>query len=77
MTMMYFVQGFRKNGHRLQADTPAPTLSSDAAVEAALRLASVCAGAWAYAQNVDVATDSSDRPAVLIRIGTLPPWLVA
>jgi hypothetical protein len=75
MTVMHFAQGFRKNGCRLVADTPSSNPSSDAAIEAALRLAPACAGAWAYSQNVDVETDSSDRPAALVKIGALPPWL--
>ena len=57
------------------AHTPTSNQSSDAAIEAALRLAPTCAGVWAYSQNVDVETDSADRPRVLVKIGSLPPGL--
>lgn len=75
MAMMFFVQGFRQKGRKLEPDAPVSARSPEAAIAAAERLAPSRAGVWAYSQNIDVETDSYDEPVVLIRLGTLPAGL--
>ena len=75
MATMFFVQGFRQKGRKLEPDTPTPIRTPEAAVAAAERLAPSRVGVWAYSQNIDVETDSYDEPQVLIRLGTLPAGL--
>lgn len=75
MTVMYFVQGFRAKGRKLEPDVPKTARSSDAAIAAAERLAPGRAGVWAYSANIDVETDSYDEPVELCRFGTLPAGL--
>ncbi len=73
MTTMYFVQGFRQKGRKLEPDQPQPLRTPEAAVAAAERIAPSRAGVWAYSANVDAETDTYDEPQVLFRTGTLPP----
>jgi len=75
MAMMYFVQGFRQKGRKLEPDLPQAEKSPEAAIATAERIAPSRAGVWAYSANVDVETDTYDEPQVLIKIGTLPPGL--
>ena len=75
MTTMFFVQGFRQKGRKLEPDAPAAARSAEAAIAAAERLAPSRAGVWAYSQNIDVETDTYDEPQVLVRLGTLPVGL--
>lgn len=75
MTTMYFAQGFRLKGKTLQPDQPQSAKSPEAAIANAERMAPSRAGAWAYAANVDVETDTYDEPQVLFKTGTLPPGL--
>jgi hypothetical protein len=75
MTTMYFVQGFRSKGRKLEPDRPQPAKSPEAAVAAAERMSFSRAGVWAYSANVDQETDVYDEPRVLFRSGTLPAGL--
>lgn len=75
MAMMYFVQGFRAKGRKLDADLPQPAKSPEAAIAAAERMGPTRAGVWAYSANIDQQTDTYDEPRVLYRTGTLPPGL--
>jgi hypothetical protein len=75
MATMYFVQGFRQKGRRLEPDQPQAMKSPEAAISTAERLASSKAGVWAYAANVDVETDTYDEPQVLFKAGALPAGL--
>jgi len=75
MTVMYFVQGFRTKGRKLEPDVPTGAKTPEAAVAAAERLAPSRTGVWAYSANIDVETDSYDEPIELFRSGTLPPGL--
>ena len=75
MPTMYFVQGFRQKGRKLDPDQPQAARSAEAAVAAAERIAPSRAGVWAYAANVDVEADTYDEPKVLIRLGNLPVGL--
>ncbi len=72
MAMMYFVQGFRQKGRKLEPDQPQSAKSPEAAIATAERIAPSRAGVWAYSANVDVETDTYDEPQVLVKIGTLP-----
>lgn len=75
MTTMYFVQGFRAKGRKLDPDPPQPARSPEAAIAAAESMGPTRAGVWAYSANIDQETDTYDEPHVLLRIGTLPPGL--
>ena len=75
MTIMYFVQGFRQKGRKLEPDVPQAAKSAEAAIATAERLGPSRTGVWAYCANIDVETDTYDDPQVLLRIGTLPPGL--
>jgi hypothetical protein len=75
VTTMYFVQGFRAKGRKLEPDVPQAAKSPEAAVAAAERMSPSRAGVWAYAANVDVEADVYDEPRVLFRSGTLPAGL--
>jgi len=75
MTVMYFVQGFRTKGRKLEPDVPQAAKTSEAAIAAAERMAPSRTGVWAYSANIDVETDSYDEPIALFRSGTLPPGL--
>ncbi len=75
MAVMYFSQGFRLKGRKLEPDSPQSAKSPEAAIGAAERIAPSRAGVWAYSAAIDVETDSYDEPVVLFRSGTLPPGL--
>lgn len=76
MTTMYFVQGFRAKGRKLDPDLPQPAKSPEAAIAAAERMGPTRAGVWAYSANIDQETDTYDEPQLLYRTGTLPPGLL-
>ncbi|CAN7648890.1 hypothetical protein ASC89_20850 [Devosia sp. Root413D1] len=76
MTTMYFVQGFRAKGRKLDPDMPQPARSPEAAIAAAERMGPTRAGVWAYSANIDQETDTYDEPQLLFRTGTLPPGLL-
>lgn len=75
MTTMYFVQGFRSKGRKLEPDLPQPARSPGAAIAAAERMGPTRTGVWAYSANIDQETDTYDEPRALFRTGTLPPGL--
>lgn len=75
MATMYFVQGFRSKGRKLEPDLPQPARSSEAAIAAAERMAPTRDGVWAYSANIDQETDTYDEPRELFRSGALPPGL--
>lgn len=75
MTTMYFVQGFRSKGRKLDPDLPQPARSAEAAIAAAERMGPTRAGVLAYSANIDQETDTYDEPRALFRAGTLPPGL--
>lgn len=75
MATMYFVQGFRSKGRKLEPDLPQPARSPEAAIAAAERLSPTRSGVWAYSANIDQETDTYDEPRELFRSGTLPPGL--
>lgn len=70
---MYFVQGFRLKGRKLEPDQPQAARSAEAAVTSAERIAPSRAGVWAYSADVVVEADTYDEPKVLFKVGTLPP----
>lgn len=72
MPTMYYVQGFRAKGRKLEPDQPQAARSAEAAIASAERIASVRAGVWAYSADVDVEADTYDEPKVLFKAGTLP-----
>jgi hypothetical protein len=75
MTTMYFVQGFRLKGRKLEPDLPQPAKTPEAAIAAGERMGPSRTGVWAYSANIDQETDTYDEPQVLFRTGTLPPGL--
>ncbi|WEJ57223.1 hypothetical protein [Devosia sp. FJ2-5-3] len=75
MPTLYFVQGFRAKGRKLEPDQPQAARSAEAAIAAAERIAPSRAGVWAYSADVDVEADTYDEPKVLFKAGTLPPGL--
>jgi hypothetical protein len=75
MTDMFFVQGFRLKGRKLEPDAPEKVRSPEAAIAKAERLAPARAGVWAYSQNIDIETDTYDDPKVLFKAGALPEGL--
>jgi hypothetical protein len=75
MPTMFFVQGFRQKGRKLEPDQPQQVRSSEAAIAAAERIGPSRAGVWAYSADVDVEADTYDEPKVLFKTGTLPPGL--
>lgn len=75
MTTAYLVQGFKLKGTKLVADPVKPCKTEEAALATAERLAPMRAGVVAFSQEVDIETDTYDRPLVLREIGQLPPGL--
>ncbi|KRA97261.1 hypothetical protein ASD83_08915 [Devosia sp. Root685] len=75
MPTLYFVQGFRQKGRKLEPDQPQAHKSAEAAIASAERIAPSRAGIWAYSADVDVEADTYDEPKVLFKAGTLPPGL--
>jgi hypothetical protein len=75
MTTMYFVQGFRLKGRKIEPDVPQTAKTPEGAIAAAERMAPSRHGVWAYSADIDVETDSYDEPKVLFRGGNLPPGL--
>lgn len=75
MPTLYFVQGFRQKGRKLEPDQPQQHKSAEAAIASAERIAPSRAGIWAYSANVDVEADTYDEPQVLFKAGTLPAGL--
>ena len=72
MPTLYFVQGFRAKGRKLEPDQPQQHKSPEKAIAAAERIAPTRAGVWAYSADVDVEADTYDEPKVLYKAGTLP-----
>jgi hypothetical protein len=72
---MYFAQGFRTKGRRLEPDLPQPARTAEAAITAAQRMVPTRDGVWAYSADIDHETDTYDEPRELFRAGTLPPGL--
>lgn len=75
MPTLFFVQGFRAKGRKLEPDAPQSARSAEAAIASAERIAPSRAGVWAYSADVDVDADTYDEPKVLFKAGTLPPGL--
>jgi len=75
MPTLYFVQGFRQKGRKLEPDQPQAYKTAEAAIASAERIAPSRAGIWAYSADVDVEADTYDEPKVLFKAGTLPPGL--
>jgi hypothetical protein len=69
---LYYVQGFRQKGRKLEPDQPQQSKSAEAAIASAERIAPMRAGVWAYAADVDVEADTYDEPKVLFKAGILP-----
>jgi len=72
MPTLYYVQGFRLKGRKLEPDQPQSARSAEAAIASAERIAPSRAGVWAYSADVDVEADTYDEPKVLFKAGTLP-----
>ena len=72
MATLYYMQGFRQKGRKLEPDQPQQYKSREAAISAAERVAPSRAGVWAYSADVDVEADTYDEPQVLFKAGTLP-----
>lgn len=75
MTEMFFVQGFRLKGKKLEPDPPDKVRSPEAAIAKAERLAPQRAGVWAYSADIDVETDTYADSVVLFKAGQLPQGL--
>ena len=75
MAEMFFVQGFRLKGKKLEPDPPDKVRSPEAAIAKAERMAPSRAGVWAYSADIDVETDTYADPVVLFKSGTLPAGL--
>ena len=75
MATMFFAQGFKTKGRKLEPELPLAARSAEAAIAAAQRMAPVRAGVWAYSADIDVETDSYDEPKTLFRVGLLPTGL--
>lgn len=73
MPTMYYVQGFRLKGRKLEPDLPQQQKTAESAIATAERIAPSRAGVWAYSAAVDVEADTYDEPNVLFKSGTLPP----
>ena len=58
MATMFFVQGFRLRGRKLEPGAPQAARSPEAAIAAAERLAPARAALWAYSQNTGRARPS-------------------
>ncbi|MBJ6986681.1 hypothetical protein [Devosia sp. MC521] len=76
MPTLYYVQGFRAKGRKLEPDVPQAKKTAEAAIAAAERIALTRAGVWAYSADVDVEADTYDEPKVLFSAGTLPEGLL-
>ena len=72
MPTLYFSQGFRAKGRKIEPDPPQAAKSAEAAIRAAERIAPSRAGVWAYSADVDVEADTYDEPKVLFKAGNLP-----
>ncbi|WIY51533.1 hypothetical protein O9Z70_08495 [Devosia sp. YIM 151766] len=72
MPTLYYVQGFRQKGRRMEPDQPQQVKSAEAAIATAERIAPSRAGVWAYSADVDVEADTYDEPQVLFKAGILP-----
>ena len=77
MATMYLVQAFKLSGKKLVAEPVQQVKTHEKAVQTAERMAPSRAGVIAFSQEVDVETDTYDEPRVLLRIGSLPPGLLA
>ena len=75
MTTAYLVQGFNQKGAKLIAVVVKHCKTQEAAIATAERLGPMRAGVVAFSQEVDIETDTYDRPIVLLEIGKLPPGL--
>ena len=75
MVTAYLVQGFKLKGVKFIADVVKPCKTAEAAISTAERLGPIRVGVVAFSQEVDVETDTYDRPVVLLEIGRLPPGL--
>lgn len=75
MATAYLVQGFKLKGSKLIADVVKPCKTEEAAIATAERLGPIRVGVVAFSQEVDIETDTYDRPIVLLEIGRLPPGL--
>jgi hypothetical protein len=75
MTTAYLVQGFKLKGAKLIADVVKPCKTHEAAIATAERLGPMRAGVVAFSQEVDIETDTYDRPIVLLEIGKIPQGL--
>ncbi|RYE60394.1 MAG: hypothetical protein EOP20_02640 [Hyphomicrobiales bacterium] len=75
MPTLYFVQGFRQKGRKLEPDQPQQHKTAEKAIASAERIAPSRAGIWAYSADVDVEADTYDEPKVLYKAGTLPAGL--
>ena len=75
MATAYLVQGFTQKGAKLVADVVKPCKTEAIAIANAERLGPIRAGVVAFSQEVDIETDTYDRPIVLLEIGKIPPGL--
>jgi hypothetical protein len=72
MPTLFFVQGFRQKGRKMEPDQPQQYKTAEKAIAAAERIAAARSGVWAYSADVDVEADTYDEPRVLYKAGTLP-----
>lgn len=72
MPQLFYVQGFRQKGRKVEPDQPQQHKTAEKAIAAAERIAPTRAGVWAYSANVDVEADTYDEPQVLFKAGVLP-----
>ncbi|WP_055045816.1 hypothetical protein [Devosia sp. A16] len=75
MSTMYFAQGFKAKGKKLEPEAPRSARTAEDAIAAAQRLEPIRAGVWAYSADIDIETDTYDEPRELYRAGQLPAGL--
>lgn len=75
MSTMYFSQGFKAKGKKLEPEAPRLAKTAEDAIAAAQRLERIRAGVWAYSADIDIETDTYDEPRELYRAGQLPAGL--
>ncbi len=54
MSTMYFAQGFKAKGKKLEPEAPRSARTAEDAIAAAQRLEPIRAGVWAYSAAIDI-----------------------
>lgn len=75
MATAFIVQSFQLKGRKLTPDPIKTAKTAEACIALAERMGEYKAGVFAFSQEVDIETDTYDRPIVLLEIGKIPPGL--